>query len=260
MPTYHCCFENCEDVPPLFSNIQEWFDHEFQNHRVHIRWNCSYCHDIFDQPTLYMDHLSQAHGKQRAYEPTEMTLENSRVKLPKAVQEEQCIFCCQSAFKNRGDYELHVGGHMEEVASLIVSSLIPAPRYRLLDVAKFAHWVFRFCGRVSQIPRLLYDFLKANIRLGVARACTDEDLKERMRIWDNVRKDDFLHWAFLDTGADGNFMRRSVVEQRSLEIHPLVADWEDRERPRGSGDWVCCTNMAKQKKSHIQRPTFQRNR
>lgn len=226
IPPYHCCFEDCDDVLPLFSNLQQWFDHEFQNHRVYIRWNCRYedCQGAFDQPNLYLDHLSQAHGEQPVHEPEDKILEATRVRLPRPVQDELCVFCSQRSFKSRDEYETHVGEHMEEIASFVIPNLIPAARRRLLDMPVYARKLSQFCGRVSQLARRPSNFLRTQI--WSARARTDEDFCLRLLIWDQLLKEDFSHWAFLDNGVDENFILSSVAKERSIEPRALPHDEE----------------------------------
>ncbi|KAM0803375.1 hypothetical protein BDR22DRAFT_66911 [Usnea florida] len=222
---YHCCFEDCDDGLPLFSTLQEWFDHEFQNHRVHKRWDCRGCHGRFDHPISYKNHLFQAHGEVPANKSMDRILEDSLVKVPKPVQGEQCIFCFKGAFENENNYKSHVGKHMEEIASLVNLGRTPAAQGPLLSFPKSAHKVSQICACMSQALRRIYNVLKRK----------DQDLEIQVMIWDPCQQRWVPLDASLDTGATDNFIVSSVVDANNLERHQLPADGNEWETFNGHG-------------------------
>ena len=216
---YHCCFEDCDDGLPLFSTLQEWFDHEFQNHRVHKRWDCRDCHDRFDHPISFKNQVAQAHGEVPANKSMDRILEDTLVKVPEFVQGEQCIFCFKGAFENDHDYKSHVGRHMEEIASLVDLGRTLAAQAPSLSFPKYAHKVSQICARMSQALRRIYNVLKRK----------DQDFELQVMIWDPREQRQFPREALLDTAATDNFIVSSVVDANHLERYQLPADdneWE----------------------------------
>ena len=57
---YICTFENCAKPDRLFGSRQDWYDHEFQDHRR--EWFCAICTQACPTPTALEEHVKISHA------------------------------------------------------------------------------------------------------------------------------------------------------------------------------------------------------
>lgn len=130
---YVCTFENC-DIK-LFSNRQDWFDHEVQCHRS--RWGCQFCsHTPFLTLDSFQAHFKKSHGKGFSQDQIEAVCQASQFSVDH-MEALDCPFCLDWDAQLRSlnphvtadekivvtpnQFRRHVGGHMQQLALFAIS-------------------------------------------------------------------------------------------------------------------------------------------
>jgi hypothetical protein len=145
--SYICTFPDCD--APLFGDINEWFNHEMQNHRVTFK--CVICTDkLFDNKPKYLSHVHQNHPE-IVEDGDEKALLDVSMKPLSQIPAQECPCCWDwlDRLKERAasqgfsasphdiitvsptDFKRHLASHLEQLALFAV----PLPSAAEVDVA-----------------------------------------------------------------------------------------------------------------------------
>ena len=121
---YMCTYENCFHDQQLYSDREEWFQHELNFHRSPLGWSCGICRQPFTEEGELQRHLQNQHPE---LPETQFELLKRGCKRYSGgdVQKKSCNLC-EATFSNMGELESHLSAHLEHFAlATLISEELP---------------------------------------------------------------------------------------------------------------------------------------
>ena len=124
---YICTFSSCDEALVKFRTRSQWADHEFNQHRIELRWKCIECKKKIESLGKMEQHLRDHHMSILDH-PIQMATwaAMSEVNIGQSIEEQTCPLCMRTPGKSRTHFFAHVAQHLEDIALSVLSQDIAA--------------------------------------------------------------------------------------------------------------------------------------